>query len=64
MTDQNHAISNESIEASAKFWEFLGQAGTAKTIRDRKGFRTTAEVFEAFKIETEAAVKKALEKTT
>ena len=41
-------ISSEAIEAAAKFWEFLGQNGTAQTIRDRKGFRTTAEVFAAF----------------
>lgn len=44
-------ISDEAIEAAAQFWEFLGQHGTAKDIRARKGFRTTAEVFESFKKE-------------
>lgn len=41
-------ISDDAIEAAAKFWEFLGQSGSAQTIRERKGFRTTAEVFAAF----------------
>lgn len=40
-----------AIEAAAKFYEFLGQHGTAKTIREGKGFRTTAEVFGQFEYE-------------
>jgi len=40
-----------AIEAAAKFYEFLGQHGVAKTIRERKGFRTTAEVFAQFEYE-------------
>ena len=40
-----------AIEAAAKFYEFLGQHGVAKTIRERKGFRTTAEVFAQFENE-------------
>jgi len=43
-----------AIEAAAKFWEFLGQHGTAKTIRERKGFRTTGEVFAQFEEEVTA----------
>lgn len=47
-------ISDEAIEAAAKFWEFLGQKGSAQQCRERKGFRTTAEVFEDFKREIES----------
>jgi hypothetical protein len=43
-----------AIEAAAKFWEFLGHLGTAKVIRERKGFRTTAEVFAQFEEEVTA----------
>ena len=47
-------VSDAAIEAAAKFWEFLGQPGSAKMIRERKGFRTTSEVFEDFKREIES----------
>ncbi len=41
-------ISDDAREAAASFWDFLGHHGTAKVIREGKGFRTTAEVFAAF----------------
>jgi hypothetical protein len=43
-----------AIEAAAKFYEFLNQHGVAKTIRERKGFRTTAEVFAQFEEDIKA----------
>lgn len=45
------APSSAAIEAAAKFWEFLNRPGTAQIIRERKGFRTTAEVFAQFEEE-------------
>lgn len=48
------APSSAAIEAAAKFWEFLNRPGTAQIIRERKGFRTTAEVFAQFEEEVVA----------
>ena len=49
-------ISPEAREAAARFWDFLGQHGSANMIRNGTGFRTTAEVFAEFEEEIRAKV--------
>lgn len=41
-------ISDDAVEAAARFWEAIGLAGSAKAIREHRAFRLTVEVFADF----------------
>lgn len=41
-------MSEDAVEAAARFWEALGFFGSGKTIRDHRGYRLTVSVFADF----------------